>query len=74
MSLKRNLLTIINTGSNDPTLENYFLGAVKLTKHPNIGQYKYFGYGVQFDRHGSYSHPSGGTGRSAIIFGVDISL
>ena len=26
-----------------------------------------------FDRHGFFSHPSGGTGRNVIIFGVDVS-
>ena len=32
-----------------PTLENCLFGAVKLTKHPDIDQYKYFGYGIGFD-------------------------
>ena len=26
-----------------------------------------------FDRHGFFSHPSSGTGRNVIIFGVDVS-
>ena len=29
-----------------PALENYLFGSVKLTKHPDIDQYKYFGYGI----------------------------
>ena len=31
-------------------LGNCFLGAVKLTKHIDIDQYKYSGYGIRFDR------------------------
>ena len=32
--------------------------------------YKYFGYGIGFDRHGSFSFPVTGLGRNVIIFGV----
>ena len=32
--------------------------------------YKYFGYGIGFDRHGSFSFPGTGLGRNVIIFGV----
>ena len=28
---------------------------------------------IGLDGHGFYSHPSGGTGRNAIIFGVDMN-
>ena len=45
-----------------------------MTKNADINRYKYSGYGIGFDRHGSYSHPSGGNGRNVIIFGVDMSL
>ena len=45
-----------------------------MTKHVDIDQYKYFGYGIGFDRKELLSHPSGGTGRNVIIFGVDMSL
>ena len=48
-------------------------GAVKLTKNADIDKYKYSGYGIGFDGTGFYSHPSGGTGRNVIIFGVDMS-
>ena len=47
--------------------------AVSLTKNADIDKYKYPGYVVRFDRHGLFSHSSGGTGRNVIIFGVDIS-
>ena len=55
-----------------PTLTNALFGAVKLTKNAYIDKYKYFGYGIGFDK-GFYSHPSGGTGRNVIIFGADMS-
>ena len=47
--------------SSYATLGNCLFGAVKLTKY------------VEFDRWGFFSHPSGGTGKNVIIFGVDIS-
>ena len=34
---------------------------------------RYFEYGIGFDRHGSFSSPGIGLGRSVIIFRVDIS-
>ena len=46
---------------------------VRLTKYFDVDKYKYSGYGVGFDRHGFFSHSSGGTGRNIIIFGVDMS-
>ena len=36
--------------SSYPTLENCLFGAVSLTKHVDIDQYKYSGYGIGFDR------------------------
>ena len=57
----------------DPTLENYLFGAVTLTKHVNIDRYGYSGYGIGFDRKGSFSFPSGGYVQNVIIFGVDMS-
>ena len=52
------------------TLENCLFGAVSLSNNADIDGYKYSGYGIEFDRHGFYSHPSGGTGRNVIIFGA----
>ena len=54
------------------TLENCLFGAVKLTKHVDVDQYKYSGYGIGFDRKGSYSIGNE-VGRNVIIFGVDMS-
>ena len=42
--------------SSSPTLENCLFGAAKLTKHPDIDQYKYSGYGIGFDRKGFFFH------------------
>ena len=47
-------------------------GAVKKTKHADVDQYKYSGYGIGFDRKGSYSIGNE-ISRNVIIFGVDMS-
>ena len=49
-------------------------GAASLTKHADIDQYKYSGYGIGFDRKGEFSFGSRGCGRNVIIFGADISI
>ena len=59
--------------SDYPTLENCLFGAVTLTKNADINRYGYSGYGIGFDRHGSFSFPGTGLGRNVIIFGVDMS-
>ena len=59
--------------SDYPTLENCLFGAVSLTKNADIDKYKYSGYGIGFDRKGSFSFPGTGLGRNVIIFGVDMS-
>ena len=56
-----------------PTLEKSLFGAVSLTKHADIDQYKYSGYGIGFDRKGEFSFGSNEFGRNFIIFGVDMS-
>ena len=55
------------------TLENCLFGAVSLTKKADIDRYGYSGYGIGFDRHGSFSFPGFGLGRNVIVFGVDMS-
>ena len=47
-------------------------GAVKLTKHVDVDLYKYSGYGIWFDRKGSYS-TGDEIGRNVINFGVDMN-
>ena len=44
-----------------------------MTKNVDIDRYKYSGYEIGFDRHGSFSFPGTGLGRNVIIFGVDMS-
>ena len=58
--------------SDYPTLENCLFGAVRLTKNADIDKYKYSGYGIGFDRKGSYSIGDE-VGRNVIIFGADMS-
>ena len=58
--------------STYPTIENCFFGAVSLTKHVDIDQYKYSRNGIVFYRKGMFS-VGNGFGRSCIIFGVDTS-
>ena len=48
------------------------MGAVRLTKNTDFDKYKYSGYGIGFDRKGSYSIADE-IGRNVIIFGVDMS-
>ena len=59
--------------SNDPTVRNPLFGAVTLTKNADIYKYQYSGYGIRFDRRGSFSFPGGCFGRNIITFGVDTS-
>ena len=59
---------------NDPTLKNCLFGAVTLTKNADIDKYGYSGYGIGFDRRGSFSFPGGGSGQNVLIFGVDMSF
>ena len=49
------------------------MGAVKLSRNADIDKYGYSGYGIGFDRHGSFSFPDTGLGINVIIFGVDMS-
>ena len=56
-----------------PTLENCLFGAVTLTKNTDIDKYKYSGYGIEFDKKGSFSFPWGGYGKNVIIFGADMN-
>ena len=48
-------------------------GAVKLTKNPNPNKYYYSGHEIGFDSPSPFSIPNFDWGKSAIIFGVDMS-
>ena len=62
-----------SSNDNDPTIKNCLFGAVTLTKNADIEIYGYSGYGIGFDRGGSFSFPGGGFGQNVLIFGVDMS-
>ena len=58
--------------SDYPSQENCLFVAVSLTKNSDIDKYKYSGYVIGFDRHGSFSLSGIGLGKNVIIFGVDM--
>ena len=60
------------SSDSDPTTKNCLFGAVTLTKNADIDKYRYFGYGIGFDKRSSFSFPGGGFGQN-IIFGVDMN-
>ena len=57
---------------NDVTLKNCLFGAVTLNKNADIDKHGYSGYGIGFDRRGSFLFPGGG--QNILIFGVDMSF
>ena len=65
--------TTPDTKTSNIASENCLFGAVKFVKNADVDKYKYSGYGIGFDSRGSFSHPSGGDGKNAIIFGADMS-
>ena len=58
---------------DDPTFKNCLFGAVTLTKNADIDKYGYSGYGIGFDRKGSFSFPGGRYGQNVVIFGADMN-
>ena len=62
------------SNDSDPALKNCLFGAVTLRKNADIEKYGYSGYGIRFDRRGSFSFPGGWLGQNVLIFGVDMSL
>ena len=63
-----------SSNNNDPTLRNSLFGAVRLTKNVDIDKYRYSGYGIGFDRKGSFSFPVSGFGQNVIIFRAKYQL
>ena len=49
---------------NDPTLKSCLFDAVTLTKNVDIDKCGYSGYGIRFDRRGSFSFLGGGYGQN----------
>ena len=61
------IIRIANINGNrdsNLTIENALFGAVSLTKNADVRKYKYSGYGLAFDRRGSFSFPGGGYGQN----------
>ena len=58
---------------SDPAIKTCLFDAVTLTKNADIDKYGYSGYGIGFDRRGSFSFPGGGFGQNVIIFRADMS-
>ena len=56
-----------SSNDSDPTLKNYLFGAVTLTKNADIEKYGCSGYGMAFDRRGSFSFPGGRFGQNVLI-------
>ena len=44
-----------------------------MTKNADADKYKYSGYGIAFDKKGSFSFRGGGEGQNVVIFGADMS-
>ena len=68
-----NIAGINGNRDSNLTIENALFGAVSLAKNADVDKYKYSGYGIAFDRKGSFSFPGGGDGQNVIIFGVDMN-
>ena len=49
---------------------NALFGAMEITKNADTSKYKYKGYGICFDKGGSFSEDSINNGRNVLIFGV----
>ena len=56
-----------SSNNSDLTIKNCLFGAVTLTKNADIDKYGYSGYGIGFDRRGSFSFPGGGYGQNVLF-------
>ena len=55
-----------SSNNSDPTIKDCLFGAVTLTKNAGIDKYEYSGYGIGFDRRGSFSFLDGGFGQNGL--------
>ena len=63
------------TINSDNVFKNCLLGATDAARPNNTkdsDNFIYSGWGIGFDRSGTFGHPEGGTARNVIIFGVDM--
>ena len=63
-----------NTIISNPTLQNCLFDAITLTKNVTIDRYGNSGYGIGFDRKGSFLYSGGRYGQNVLISGVDMSF
>ena len=62
---------ISNTRNTDYTVQNALFGGVKITKNAtDTSKNKYEGYGICFDKGGTFSIGNINNGRNVLIFGV----
>ena len=64
------IIRIANINGNrysNLAIENALFGAVSLTKNVDIDKYKYSGYGIAFDKRGSFSFPGDGYGQNVMF-------
>ena len=60
-------ISVCDSKNNYPTLKNPLFGADKLSTNADIDKYKYSGYGIGFDRRGTFSFPTGRFSYNVII-------
>ena len=61
------------TRDDNFTSANALFGAVRHVKNADKSKYKYSGYGIGFNNHGTFSMSDGSFGKSVIIFDADMS-
>ena len=64
------------TIDSDNVFKNCLFGAIDAARPNNTkdpDNFIYSGWGIGFDRSGTFAHPEGGTARNVIIFGVAMS-
>ena len=63
------------TASRDDTftIQNALFGTVEITKNADTSKYAYKGYGICFDKGGTFSKGNINNGQNVLIFGVDES-
>ena len=65
-------LTASNSSNVDPIVRKFLFGIVRLTKNAGIDKYGCSGYGIGFDRRGSFSFTGREFGISVILFAVNM--
>ena len=59
-----------SSSNSDPTLKNCLFGAVTLTKNADIEKYGYSGYGIGFNRRGSFSAHIDNKKKNILVLGI----